>query len=73
MQCDEAKPGSITSLNLMQLESCKEIEPEKCLQFEGGKFSACPKFIDDLAEFIDDKLDPETAAKTDVPNSNRGL
>lgn len=50
--------------------SSEEIEPEKLLNsLERGLakfFSACPKFIDDLAEFIDDKLDPETAAKTDM-------
>lgn len=26
----------------------------------------CPKFIDDLAEFIDNKLDPDTSLKTDM-------
>jgi len=50
--------------------SSEELEPEKLLNsLERGLakfFSACPKFIDDLAEFIDDKLDPETAAKTDM-------
>jgi len=50
--------------------SSEELEPEKLLtRLERGLakfFSACPKFIDDLAEFIDDKLDPETAAKTDM-------
>ena len=50
--------------------SSEELEPEKLLNsLEKGLvkfFSACPKFIDDLAEFIDDKLDPETAAKTDM-------
>ena len=50
--------------------SSEELEPEKLLtSLERGLakfFSACPKFIDDLAEFIDDKLDPETAAKTDM-------
>lgn len=50
--------------------SSEELEPEKLLtSLERGLakfFSACPKFIDDLAEFIDDKLDPETAAKTDL-------
>ena len=50
--------------------SSEELEPEKLLtSLERGLakfFSACPKFIDDLAEFIDDKLDPKTAAKTDM-------
>ena len=50
--------------------SSEELEPEKLLNsLERGLakfFSACPKFIDDLAEFIDDKLDPDTAVKTDM-------
>lgn len=65
-------PEAIEAWNLdAKLEfSSEEIEPEKLLNsLERGLakfFSACPKFIDDLAEFIDDKLDPETAAKTDM-------
>jgi hypothetical protein len=65
-------PETIQAWNLdAKLEfSSEELEPEKLLNsLERGLakfFSACPKFIDDLAEFIDDKLDPETAAKTDM-------
>lgn len=65
-------PEAIQAWNLdAKLEfSSEELEPEKLLtRLERGLakfFSACPKFIDDLAEFIDDKLDPETAAKTDM-------
>lgn len=65
-------PEAIQAWNLdAKLEfSSEELEPEKLLtSLERGLaqfFSACPKFIDDLAEFIDDKLDPETAAKTDM-------
>lgn len=65
-------PEAIQAWNLdAKLEfSSEELEPEKLLNsLERGLakfFSACPKFIDDLAEFIDDKLDPETAAKTDM-------
>lgn len=65
-------PEAIQAWNLdAKLEfSSEELEPEKLLNsLERGLakfFSACPKFIDDLAEFIDDKLDPETAAKTDL-------
>ena len=47
-----------------------ELEPVKLInKLEKGIekfFGACPKFIDDLAEFIDQKIDPETAAKTDM-------
>lgn len=47
-----------------------ELEPVKLInKLERGIdkfFGACPKFIDDLAEFIDQKIDPETAAKTDM-------
>jgi len=65
-------PDAIQSWNQeAKLEfSTEELEPGKLLNsLERGMakfFSACPKFIDDLAEFIDDKLDPETAAKTDM-------
>lgn len=65
-------PEALQAWNLdAKLEfSSEELEPEKLLNsLERGLakfFSACPKFIDDLAEFIDDKLDPETAAKTDM-------
>lgn len=65
-------PDAIQSWNQeAKLEfSTEELEPGKLLNsLERGLanfFSACPKFIDDLAEFIDDKLDPETAAKTDM-------
>ena len=65
-------PDAIQAWNLdAKLEfSTEELEPGKLLNsLERGMakfFSACPKFIDDLAEFIDDKLDPETAAKTDM-------
>lgn len=65
-------PEAIQAWNLdAKLEfSTEELEPGKLLNsLERGMakfFSACPKFIDDLAEFIDDKLDPETAAKTDM-------
>ncbi len=65
-------PEAIQSWNQeAKLEfSTDELEPGKLLNsLERGLeslFSACPKFIDDLAEFIDDKLDPETAAKTDT-------
>ncbi|KAF5054616.1 hypothetical protein DSECCO2_386210 [anaerobic digester metagenome] len=65
-------PDAIQSWNQeAKLEfSTEELEPGKLLNsLERGLakfFSACPKFIDDLAEFIDDKLDPETAAKTDL-------
>jgi hypothetical protein len=31
-----------------------------------GMFDSCPKFVDDLAEFIDEKLDYETSRKTDM-------
>lgn len=50
--------------------SAEELDPGKLLtSLERGLekyFFACPKFIDDLADFIDDKLDPETAAKIDL-------
>ncbi len=65
-------PDAIQSWNQeAKLEfSTEELEPGKLLNsLERGMakfFSACPKFIDDLAEFINDKLDPETAAKTDM-------
>ncbi|HPS38580.1 MAG TPA: hypothetical protein PL124_04130 [Candidatus Cloacimonadota bacterium] len=71
-QAMKQNPGAIQAWNLdAKLEfSSEELEPEKLLNsLERGLakfFSACPKFIDDLAEFIDDKLDPETAAKTDM-------
>lgn len=65
-------PEAIKSWNQeAKLEfSAEELDPGKLLtSLERGLekyFFACPKFIDDLADFIDDKLDPETAAKTDL-------
>jgi len=50
--------------------SSDELEPVKLInRLEMGLenfFGACPKFIDDLALFIDEKIDPETALKTDM-------